>query len=270
MGSGSTQLCAQSGYQVLGFSGGEDRLKQALATIDSRLTKKVEKGTLSQEDKDSTIDNIKGTTNLKDFRECDLVIESAVEDINLKRELFTELDEICDKRTILATNTSCLSIVDIAMSTKRPGKVLGLHFLSPVPQSKLMEIVKTIASSDETLEIGKWFASSLRKSFIVAQDTPGFIFNRLYIGLTLIAVRMLETGIAAREEIDSAMTLGLGHAIGPLALADFNGVDVILMIADAMYQDLKDPFYAPPLLMRKMVAAGWLGRKTGKGFYNYD
>ncbi len=155
------------------------------------------------------------------------------------------------------------------MITRRPDKVLGLHFFSPVPQNKLLEIVKTIATSDETLEAGKKFGESLGKTIVIAKDTSGFVFNRLYVALSLTAIRLLETGIATKEEIDNCMTLGLSHPIGPLALLDFNGIDVLLSVADAMYEELKDPIYAPPSLMRKMVAAGWLGRKTGKGFYDY-
>jgi 3-hydroxybutyryl-CoA dehydrogenase len=270
MGIGIAQVCGQFGYQVVGSSRSQERVSKALATIESRLARGVAKGMLSQRDKDAIIARIKGTSDMKDFQDCDLVIESVVEDMEIKKKVFAELDEICPSHAILTTNTSCLSIIGIAMATKRPEKVLGLHFLSPVPQSKLMEVVTTTVTSAETLEIGKSFASSLQKSVIVTKDTPGFVFNRLYIGLSLMAVRLLESGIATREEIDSSMTLGLGHPIGPLALLDFNGIDTILNVANAMYEDLKDPLYAPPILMRKMVAAGWLGRKTGKGFYDYD
>jgi 3-hydroxybutyryl-CoA dehydrogenase len=270
MGIGIAQVCGQFGYQVVGSSRSEERVSKALATIDSRLARGVAKGMLSQRDKDAITARIRGTSDMNDFQDCDLVIESVAEDMEIKKKVFAELDEICPPHAILTTNTSCLSIIGIAMATKRPEKVLGLHFLSPVPQSKLMEIVTTTVSSTETLEIGKSFASSLQKSIIVTKDTPGFVFNRLYIGLSLMAVRLLESGIATREEIDSSMTLGLGHPIGPLALLDFNGIDTILNVANAMYEDLKDPLYAPPILMRRMVAAGWLGRKTGKGFYDYD
>jgi len=270
MGIGIAQVCACFGYQVVGSSRNKKRLREALATIDSRLARSVEKGVISHQDKEIAMAHIKGTSDMNGFQDCDLVVESVVEDIDVKKKVFAKLDEICPKHSILATNTSCLSVTELALATKRPDKVLGLHFLSPVPQSKLTELVITTATSDKTLNTGKSFVSSLQKSIIVTKDTPGFVFNRLYIGLSLIAVRLLESGIATRGEIDSSMTLGLGHPIGPLALLDFNGIDTILNVANAMYRDLKDPIYAAPTLMRKMVAKGWLGRKTGKGFYDYD
>ena len=270
MGIGIAQVCARFGYQVVGSSRSKKRVREALATIDSRLARSVGKGVMSHRDKETTMARIKGTSDMNGFQDCDLVVESVAEDMDIKKKVFAELDEICPEHSILATNTSCLSVTELAMVTKRPDKVLGLHFLSPVPQSKLMELVTTTVISDKTLKTAKSFASSLQKSIIVTKDTPGFVFNRLYIGLSLIAVRLLESEIATREEIDSSMTLGLGHPIGPLALLDFNGIDTILSVADAMYRDLKDPIYAIPTLMRKMVANGWLGRKTGKGFYDHD
>ena len=269
MGSGIAQVCAQSGYQVVISEINDEFLNKGLASIDSRLARGVEKGKLSQQDKDSTLARIKGTTNTKDFHDCDFVIEAIPENMDLKKKLFAELDISCPQGAILTSNTSCLSIIDLATVTKRPDKVLGTHFLSPVPQSKLLEIIPSIATSDETIEIGKEFGKSLGKAIIIAQDTPGFIFNRLLIALQITAVRLLESGIGTREEIDSCMTLGLGHSIGPLALLDFNGIDTVLSVIEAMYEQTKDPVYAPPTLLKKMVAAGWFGRKTGKGFYEY-
>jgi len=269
MGSGITQVCAQSGYQVVVSEMNDELLNKGLASINSFLTKSVDKGKISQQDKDSALARIKGTTNTKDFSDCDLMIEAAIENMDLKKRIFAELDEICPKHAILATNSSCLSIIDMAIVTTRPDKVLGTHFLSPVPPSRLLEIVRTMATSDETLETVKKFGESLGKDIIVAKDTPGFIFNRLLIALQMTAVRLLEAGIASKEDIDKSMTLGLNHSIGPLALLDFNGIDVIYMVAQAMYDETKDPQYAPPSLMKKMVTAGWLGRKTGKGFYDY-
>jgi len=269
MGSGITQVCAQSGYQVVVSEINDELLNKGLASINNFLAKSVEKGRLSQQDKDSTLARIKGTTNTKDFSDCDLVIEAAIENMELKKKMFAELDKICPKQTILATNTSCLSIIDLAMETSRPDKVLGLHFMNPVPLMRLLEIVKTIATSEETLETGKTFGSSLGKTIVLAIDTPGFIVNRLLMPFLIDATRMLEAGIATREDIDTAINLGLGHPMGPLTLMDLIGLDTTLFVCDAMYEEFRDPRYAAPPLMRKMVTAGWLGRKTGKGFYEY-
>jgi len=269
MGSGITQVCAQSGYQVVVSEINNELLNKGLASINNFLTKSVEKGKLSQQDKDSTQARIKGTTNTKDFSDCDLIIEVAIENMELKKKIFAELDKICPEHTILATNTSCLSIIDIAMVTSRPDKVLGLHFMNPVPLMRLLEIVKTIATSDDTLETGKTFGASLGKTIVLAIDTPGFIVNRLLMPYLLNAIRMLDAGVATREDIDTAINLGLGHPMGPLTLLDLIGLDTTLFVCDAIYEEFKDPQYASPPLLKKMVTAGWLGRKTGKGFYEY-
>lgn len=270
MGNGIVIVCAQSGYQVVVSEMNDQLLNKGLASINSFLSKSVEKGKLSQQDKDSTLARIKGTTSTQDFSDCDLVIEAAVENMDLKKKIFAEADKICPKHAILATNTSCLSIVDMAMATSRPDKVLGLHFWNPAPLMKLLEVVKTVATSDETLETGKSFGESLGKTIIVAPDIPGFIVNRLQIPFRLDAIRMLEAGIATKEDIDAGVTLGLGHPMGPFVLQDLVGLDVTYAVANALYEETKDPKFAPPTLMKKMIAAGWLGRKTGKGFYEYN
>jgi len=270
MGSGITQVCAQSGYQVVASEINDELLNKGLTSISNFLTKSVEKGKLSQQDKDSTLARIKGTTNSKDFSDCDLIIEAAVENMELKKKIFAELDKICPEHAILATNTSCLSIIDMAMVTSRPDKVLGLHFFNPVPLMQLLEIVKTVATSDATLETTKGFGKSLGKTSVIAQDVPGFIANRLMTPFLLDAIRMLEAGVASREDIDTAINLGLNHPMGPLTLSDLVGLDVVLFIVDAIYEEFKDPRFAAPPLLRKMVTAGWLGRKTGKGFYEYN
>ncbi|MEE9399774.1 MAG: 3-hydroxybutyryl-CoA dehydrogenase [Dehalococcoidales bacterium] len=269
MGSGITQLCAHSGYQVVVSEINDKLLSKGLTSITSSLTKSVEKEKITPQEKDTTLAHIKGTTNINDFGDCDLVIEAVIENLDLKKKLFTELDKICPKHAILATNSSCLSIIDMAMATTRPDKVLGLHFFNPVPVMKLLEIVKTIATSDETLEAGVAFGKSVGKTTITVQDTPGFIANRLAVPFILNAIRMLETGVASKEDIDTSITLGLNHPIGPLTLADLVGLDTLLFIADSMYADFKERQYAPPVLLTKMVTAGRLGRKTGKGFYDY-
>ena len=269
MGSGITQVCAQSGYQVVVSEVNDELLNKGLTTIDYYLTRSVLKGKISQQDKDSVLARIKGTTNTKDFSDCDLVIEVVPENIDLKKEVFVRVDKICPERTILASNTSCISIFELAKVTNRPEKVLGMHFLSPVPPSKLLEIVRSAATSDETLELGKKFGESLGKAVIVAKDVPPFIFNRLLMALEGTAIQMLEDGIATKEDIDKSMTLGLYHPIGPIALLDFNGIDVAYKVCQAMYEQTKDPQYAPSPLIKKMVETGRLGRKTGKGFYDY-
>ncbi len=270
MGSGITQVCAQSGYQVVVSEINDELLNKGLTAISNFLAKSVAKGKLSQQDKDSTLARIKGTTNTDDFSDCDLIIEVAVENMGLKKKVFTELDKICPKHTILATNTSCLSIIDIAMVTSRPDKVVGVHFFNPVPLMQLLEIVRTIATSDETLETAQDFGRSLGKSIVTAQDVPGFIVNRLMAPFLLDAIRMLEAGVASREDIDTAIKLGLNHPMGPLALSDLIGLDVVLFIVNAIYEEFKDQRFAAPPLLKKMVTAGWLGRKTGKGFYEYN
>lgn len=270
MGAGITQACAQAGYQVLVSEISDELLNKGLASIDSRLSRDVEKGRLSLQDKDSIRNRIKGTTDTRDFADRDLVIEAAIENMDLKKKIFAELDKICPKHAILATNTSCLSIIGMAMVTSRPDKVLGLHFFNPVPMMKLLEIVRTIVTSGETLETGQTFGKSLGKTVVIAQDTPGFIVNRLLIPYLLNAIRMLDAGVATKEDIDTGINLGLNHPMGPLTLADFIGNDTVLFIVNALYDEFKEPQYAPPSLLGKMVTAGWLGRKTGKGFYEYN
>lgn len=270
MGAGITQVCAQAGYQVLVSEISNELLNKGLASIDSRLSRDVEKGRLSPQDKDSIRNRIKGTTDTRDFAACDLVIESTIENMDLKKKIFAELDKICPKHAILATNTSCLSIIGMAMATSRPDKVLGLHFFNPAPVMKLLEIVKTIATSGKAMETGQTFGKSLGKTIIIAQDTPGFIVNCLLVPYLLHAIRMLDAGVATKEDIDTGINLGLNHPMGPLTLADLIGNDTVLFIANALYDEFKEPQYAPPSLLRKMVTAGWLGRKTGKGFYDYN
>ena len=269
MGSGIVQVCAQSGYPVVVSEINDELLNKGLASINSILTRNVDKGRVSQQDKDSIMGRIKGTTNNRDFSDCDLVIEAAIENMDLKKKIFAEVDKVCPKHAILASNTSCLSIIDMAMVTSRPDKVLGLHFMNPVPLMALLEIVKTIATRDETLEAGKEFGKSVGKTIVIAQDTPGFIVNRLLMPNLNNAIRMLDAGVATREDIDTAIHLGLNHPMGPLTLADLIGLDTVLFVTEATYEEFRDPQYAAPPLLKKMVTAGWLGRKTGKGFYDY-
>jgi len=270
MGRGIAQICAQSGYEVIGSSRSEDRAAKAISTIDSALGRSVERGRMSQEDKDAAIARIKGTANIEDFKDCDLVIEAAAEKLDVKIEAFTQLDGICKEGAILASNTSVLPLVDMAMSTKRPEKVIGLHFFNPVSAMKLVEIIKPITVSEETADTCVTFIESLGKTVVALPDTPGFIVNRLAVGFMLNAITLLEHGIATKEDIDTAIKLGLNHPMGPLELADLIGNDIVLDMADGIYETLKEPRYIAPNLLRRMVAAGWLGQKTKKGFYDYN
>jgi 3-hydroxybutyryl-CoA dehydrogenase len=269
MGAGIVQVCAQSGYDVMVAEINEQILSSGMATIEYYLGRGVEKGRVSQQDKDLARSRIKGSITLDDLYDRDLIIEAIPEDMEQKKEVFIRLDNICPGHTILCTNTSCLSIAELAQATSRSDRVIGTHFLSPVPPSKLLEIVRADTTSGETLETVKYFGRSLGKEVLVAKDTPGFIFNYLLLALTGAAVRLLENGVASAEDIDTSMTLGLGHPIGPLALADFNGLDVGYMVSCAMYERSKDPYLAPSALMKEMVKSGRLGRKTGEGFYKY-
>ena len=269
MGSGIAQVCAQSGCQVVVSEINDELLNKGLASINSFLTRGIERGKVSQQEKDSTLAHIKGTTDTKNFSDCDLIIEAIIEEMDLKKKVFAELDKICPKHTILASNTSCLSVIDMAAATTRPDKVLGMHFFNPVQLMRLLEIVKTIATSDETLETIKDFGKSLGKTVAVSKDAPGFLSSRLGIVQGMEAIRMLEAGIGTAEDIDTAMKLGYNLPMGPLELTDLVGLDTRLDVTNGLYEATKDPKFAPPVLLQKMVAAGWLGRKTGKGFYEY-
>jgi len=269
MGAGIAQSCAQSGYPVTASEINEELLNKGLGIIKKSLAKSVEKGKLSKEDEEAILGRVKGTTNIEDFSDCDLVIEAVVENMDLKKKVFADLDRICPAHAILASNTSCLSVTEIAMATKKPDKVIGMHFFNPVPMMALLEVVTTVISSEETFNTVQSFGESLGKTVIVAQDKPGFIVNRLLGAFMLEAVRMVEAGIATREDIDNGMVLGCNHPMGPLSLADFVGLDTMYYIAESMYEELKDPKFAPPLLLKRLVTAGHLGRKTGKGFYDY-
>lgn len=269
MGAGIVQVCAQAGYEVVAVEKSQEDLGKGMATVQRYLHRDVEKGRISQQDEKSTLARIRGTLDQRELRDRDLVIEAVPEDMELKKGIFVALDRICPRQAILSTNTSCLSVTELAQATSRPSQVIGTHFLSPVPRSKLIEIVRADTTSDETLAAVKEFGRSLGKEVLVAKDTPGFIFNYLLLALTGAAIRLLENGIASAEDIDKSMTLGLGHPIGPLALADFNGLDVGYMVGRAMYERSKDPCLAPSAMLKQLVESGRLGRKTGEGFYKY-
>jgi len=270
MGRGIAQISAQAGYDVMSSSRSEERLNKAIASIDGSLARSVERGRLTQEEKDATMSKIKGTTDINDFKDCDIVIEVAAEDMEIKKQTFTDLDKICQKDAILATNTSVLSITEIAGVTGRPDKVVGLHFFNPPPVMKLVEIIKTGSVSDDTIETSKKFSETVGKTPVVVTDTSGFIVNRLAVPLMLNAIHMLEDGVASAEDIDTAVTLGLNHPMGPLALADLIGNDIVLAMSEGIYAVLKEDRFIAPETLKKMVADGHLGRKSGKGFYDYS
>lgn len=269
MGTGIAQVCAQSGYDVMVVEVDDERLSKGLAAIGRYLGRDVEKGRISEQDRKSARARIKGSITNEALDDRDLVIEAVPEDMRVKRELFAGLDRVCPGYTLLCSNTSCLSVTELAQATGRPEKVVGTHFLSPVPRSRLLEIVTADTTAEDTLATVKEFGRSLGKEILVAKDTPGFIFNYLLLALTGAAVRLLENGVASAEDIDKSMTLGLGHPIGPLALADFNGLDVGYMVARAIYERSKDTCLAPSAMLRDMVESGRLGRKTGEGFHKY-
>lgn len=269
MGSGIVETCANAGYSVVVREVNDDLLGVGLKRLDGSLDKAVQRGKMDAAKRDATRARISGTTKLEDLDGCDLVIEAVVEHMALKKEVFAALDRICPPHAILSSNTSSLSVTEMASATRRPGQVIGLHFFNPVPVMPLLEIVRALLTSDETLSDCLAFGASLGKTTIVAKDTPGFIVNLLLVPFLLDAIRALETGKGTKEDIDTGVKLGLNHPMGPLTLADFVGLDTTLFVADAMYEEFRDTRYAAPPLLRRMVMAGRLGRKSGAGFYDY-
>jgi len=268
MGGGIAQIAA-SGYRVVANEVSEELIDRGLGGIEKRLNKAVEKEKISKEDRDKILGNIETSTELESLADCDLVIEAVIEDMMTKKEVFGELDKICKPETILATNTSSLPVGDLSTATGRRDKFVGLHFFNPVPIMKLVEVVRTLDTSNETFETAKSFAESLGKVVVSAKDSPGFVVNVLLIPYLLDGIRHFENGLASREDIDNAMKLGCGHPMGPLTLTDFIGLDTTLYIADIFFNEFKDNRYAAPPLLRRMVNAGYLGKKSGRGFYDY-
>jgi 3-hydroxybutyryl-CoA dehydrogenase len=269
MGSGIAEVVGRSGYTVVVREANGDLLQVGLDRINSSMDRAVVRGKMDAGERDNARARIIGTTDMHVFGECDLVIEAVSEDLNLKKKIFAELDQIAPPHAILASNTSALAVTEMAGATKRPAQVLGLHFMQPVPVMPLLEIVRTFLTSDATFEHARAFGKSLGKTIVVSQDTPGFIVNRLLIPFLLSAVDALERGVATREDFDTAIKLGLNHPMGPFTLLDFVGLDTALFIADAVFEETKDVRFAAPPLLRRMVAAGYYGRKNGKGFYDY-
>jgi 3-hydroxybutyryl-CoA dehydrogenase len=248
----------------------QEPLDRGLAGIGKSLDKFVEKGKLAQADRDATFGRIKATTKIEDLAPCDVIIEAIVENVEVKTDLFKRLDDLLAPHAIICTNTSSLCVVELAAKTKRPDRVAGLHFFNPVPIMKLVEVVKTIASTQSTVDVLFDFARKLGKEPILAQDTPGFVVNRLLIPYLLYAIRVYEGGLATKEDIDKGMKLGCGYPMGPFELLDFVGLDTTYYIAEIMFDEFKDPMMAAPPLLKRMVLAGRYGRKSGKGFYEYS
>lgn len=269
MGSGIVQCFAQSGFEVTMYDIKEEFVDRGYNLINKSLTKLVEKGKMDEEKKNSILSNISKSVNLEDAKNVDVVVEAVYENMDVKKELFGKLDSICKEDTILATNTSSLSITEIAASTKRPDRVIGMHFFNPAPVMKLIEIIRGIATSDETFDEIKDISIKLGKDPVEVKEAAGFVVNRILIPMINEAVGILAEGVATAEDIDKAMKLGANHPMGPLELADFIGNDVNLAIMETLYKETGDSKYRPHPLLRKMVRAGYLGRKTGRGFYQY-
>ena len=269
MGAGIAQAFAAKGFEVILRDIKDEFVDRGLAGIRKNLDRLVSKEKITEEEKDNILSRLTGTTEMCLAAECDLVIEAAVENMQIKKQIFAELDGICREDTILATNTSSLSITDVASATKRPDKVIGMHFFNPAPVMKLVEVIKGMATSQETFERVKDISESIGKQPVEVAEAPGFVVNRILIPMINEAFGIMAEGIASPEDIDKSMMLGANHPMGPLALGDLVGLDVCLAIMDVLYNETGDTKYRAHSLMRKYVRAGWLGRKTGRGVYEY-
>jgi 3-hydroxybutyryl-CoA dehydrogenase len=270
MGSGIAQVCAQSGFETEVREVNGELLEKGLKGIEKNLARLVEKGTITEAAKADIRERLRGTTAIEELKICDVIIEAIIEQLPAKRELFGALDKLCPASTIFASNTSSLTITEIATATKRPGRFVGLHFFNPVPVMKLVEVVKTIATEESVYEEMVAFGGKLGKVAVRANDSTGFIVNRLLVPYLLDAIRALEEGVGSVVDIDNSMKLGCGHPMGPLTLLDFVGLDTTYYISQIMFDEFKERRFAAPPLLKRMVLAGWNGRKSGRGFYDYS
>jgi 3-hydroxybutyryl-CoA dehydrogenase len=269
MGGGITQVSAQAGFPTLVVEANDQLLAAGLGRLRQTLEGLVDKGKLDAKAKDATLARITGTTRLEELKACDIVVEAITENQPLKNETFAKLDGICPPPTLLASNTSSCNVTAMAAATKRPGQVLGLHFFNPVPLMKLVEVVRTILTDDATVAQATEWVRALGKVPVQTKDATAFIVNRLLVPYLLDAIRVYESGLASLEDIDHAMKLGCGYPMGPFTLLDLVGLDTTMYVAEVMFEEFREPRYAPPALLKRMVMAGWLGRKTGRGFYTY-
>ena len=270
MGSGIAEISAKAGFDTFVREVNDQLSEKGKAAITKSLDKAVEKGKLESSARDGALGKLKFTTSLEDLGDCDLIIEAVTEDLALKNDMFKTLDGVCPPHTIFASNTSSLTIADMAAATKRPDRVLGLHFFNPVPVMKLVEVVRTIATSDDAYQTAFAFVRKIGKEPVEAKDTSGFIVNRLLVPYMLDAIRCLEQGLASIEDIDKSMQLGTGYPMGPFVLADFVGIDTLYRISEIMFEEFREPRFAPPPLLKRMVTMGYFGRKARRGFYDYS
>ncbi len=270
MGAGIAQVCAQAGYRTIVREVDDRAIQSGMGRIRKFLDTGVEKGKVTPEERDRTLANLTGTTHFSGLRECDLVVEAIIENLDEKGAAFAELEQCVAPHALFASNTSSLCITELAATTKRPDRFIGLHFFNPVPLMKLVEVIRALTTSDETYRTVYEFAQSLGKEPITAPDRPGFIVNRLLVPYLLDAVRAYENGLGTLEDIDKGMQLGCGHPMGPFTLLDFVGLDTTYYIGNIMFEEFREPAYAPPPLLKRMVLAGRLGRKSGRGFFDYS